>query len=379
VRHLRTPGTGQARAPGCPHPRRQEPGEGDVRPAAGVAREGALSLEMRWIFPGEIEAGMAQWLSRFPAETESREDIYLVNPALRGLSVKIRAGTALEVKEYCGSRGTLLVGGRVSGHLQSWQKWSFPFNPLSQGIGDPPGWQPVDKRRRISRFSFSDGRIAAGARRLAGEPRCAVELTALRTSGQPWWSLGFEATGPADLLRGALEGTATLVFAQPLPDGLRPGLDESKSYAEWLSQRPPSISPGLDPAEGEEEVDPVRQGGKVAAGQRLDPADAVADGVDVDVHPRRARRPGAVAGQERAQGRQQIGVVPGIVIGQRAEQSLGERPQHRGRDAGEQPLVGVDGNAAFSCSGRARLRLLPRDIKGFYRAHTHLQLATGPP
>ena len=205
---------------------------------AGMVREGTRSLEVRWIFPGQMETAVARWLGRFPAETESRADIYLVNPELRGLSVKIRAGTALEVKEYGGSRGTLLVGGRVSGHVQSWQKWSFPFNPLSRGIGDPPGWRPVDKRRRTSRFSFADGRIAAGAQRLAGEAQCAVELTALRTGGQSWWSLGFEATGPADLLRSALEATAALVFAQPLPDGLQPGLDESTSYAEWLLQGP---------------------------------------------------------------------------------------------------------------------------------------------
>jgi hypothetical protein len=183
-----------------------------------------------------METGVARWLGRFPAETESREDIYLVNPGLHGLSVKIRAGTALEVKEYTGSRGTLLVAGRVRGHMQSWQKWSFPFNPLSRGIGEPPGWRTVDKRRRTSRFSFADGRIAPSAQRLAGEAQCAVELTALRTGGQPWWSLGFEPTGPADLLRSALEATATLVFAQPLPDGLRPGLEESTSYAEWLLQ-----------------------------------------------------------------------------------------------------------------------------------------------
>jgi hypothetical protein len=203
-----------------------------------MVREGTRSLEVRWIFRGQMEPGVARWLDRFPAETESREDIYLVNPGLRGLSVKIRAGTALEVKEYYGSRGTLLVAGRVSGHMQSWQKWSFPFSPLGPGVGDPPGWRPVSKRRRTSRFSFADGRVAAGAQRLAGEARCAVELTALRTGGQRWWSLGFETTGPADQLRGALEATATLVFAQPLPDGLQPGLDESKSYPEWLLQRP---------------------------------------------------------------------------------------------------------------------------------------------
>jgi hypothetical protein len=209
-----------------------------VRPPAGIVGEGTHSLEVRWIFPGPMEAGAARWLARFAAETDSREDIYLVSPELRGLSVKIRAGTALEVKEYSGSPGTLLVGDRVSGHMQSWQKWSFPFNPLSRGIGEPPGWRTVDKRRRTGRFSFADGRIAPSAQRLAGEAQCAVELTALRTGGQSWWSLGFEATGPADLLRSALEATAALVFAQPLPDGLQPSLEESASYAEWLLQGP---------------------------------------------------------------------------------------------------------------------------------------------
>ena len=132
------------------------------------------------------------------------------------------------------------AGGRAASAAACnlWQKWSFPFNPFTHGIGDPPGWRSVHKRRRTSRFSFADGQIAASAQALAGEARCAVELTALRTGGQSWWSLGFEATGPADLLRGALEATATLVFAQPLPDGLRPGLDESTSYAEWLRHHP---------------------------------------------------------------------------------------------------------------------------------------------
>ena len=52
--------------------------------------------------------------------------------------------------------------------------------------------------------------------------------------GQDWWALGYEVTGPADLLRSALEATAALVFAQALPGGMQPGPDESRSYAEWL-------------------------------------------------------------------------------------------------------------------------------------------------
>jgi hypothetical protein len=65
-----------------------------------------------------------------------------------------------------------------------------------------------------------------------------VELTEVRTGGQDWWTLGFEATGPADLLRSELQATAALVFAQALPGDVEPGPDESRSYAEWLCQRP---------------------------------------------------------------------------------------------------------------------------------------------
>ena len=65
-----------------------------------------------------------------------------------------------------------------------------------------------------------------------------MELTEVHTGSQHWWTLGFEATGPADLLRSTLEATAALVFAHLLPGGVEPGPDESRSYSEWLSQRP---------------------------------------------------------------------------------------------------------------------------------------------
>ena len=55
---------------------------------------------------------------------------------------------------------------------------------------------------------------------------------------QDWWSLGFEATGPAHLLRAVLEATAGLVFAQALPGHVQPGPDECRSYAQWLGQHP---------------------------------------------------------------------------------------------------------------------------------------------
>jgi hypothetical protein len=61
-----------------------------------------------------------------PGRVESREDAYLLDPQLPGLSVKVRGGGALEVKVYRGSPGILAVAGRARGRMESWQKWSFP-------------------------------------------------------------------------------------------------------------------------------------------------------------------------------------------------------------------------------------------------------------
>ena len=137
---------------------------------------------------------------------------------------------------YRGSPGILEVAGRARGRMESWQKWSFPFRPPGQDRGDPAGWRSVRKRRRISRFSLVNGQIVAQVPWAGQHPRCEVELTEVRTRGQDWWTLGFEATGPADLLHGVLQATAALVFARALP-GVEPGPDESRSYAEWLGQQ----------------------------------------------------------------------------------------------------------------------------------------------
>ena len=199
---------------------------------------GVRSLEVRWIFPGRLEAAVAGWFGLFPATAESREDIYLMAPELPGLSVKLRGGRALEVKVHRGNAGILEVAGRARGCVESWQKWSFPFSPLSQSSGDLAAWKPVRKSRRISLFSLDSGRIVASGPGPGQQAKCGVELTEVRLGSQDWWSLGFEATGPAGLLRGTLEATAAFVFARPMPSGTEPGPEESRSYAEWLSQRP---------------------------------------------------------------------------------------------------------------------------------------------
>jgi hypothetical protein len=196
--------------------------------------EGLRTLEVRWLVPGQLDAAVGGWFGRFPVETDAREDTYLVNPDLRGLSVKFRGGRALEMKMYHGTVGILEVPGRARGRIQSWQKWSFPVGPLRQDGDTPAGWTVIRKSRRISRFRLARGGIVAGPGR-ASEPGCAVELTEVRARDETWWSLGFEAAGPAGLLRRVLEGTAELIFARALPTGAELGLGDCRSYAEWLS------------------------------------------------------------------------------------------------------------------------------------------------
>ena len=215
-----------------------------AEPSEGQVTGGAHSLEVRWIFPGRMETAVARWFERFPTRTESREDIYLLDPQLRGLSVKVRGGGALEVKVYRGDAGILDVAGRARGRMESWQKWSFPVTQTCPHGGDPSGWQLVGKRRRISRFALASGQVVPCLPGSDQEPRCDVELTEVRTRGRDWWTLGFEASGPADLLRGALEATAAFVFTIPLPGG-EAGSEESRSYARWLSQLPGTANDGL--------------------------------------------------------------------------------------------------------------------------------------
>ena len=122
------------------------------------------TLEVRWLLPGRLDAAVAGWFGRFPAETESREDTYLVEPDLRGLSVKVRAGRSLEIKMCHGTVGMLEVPGRARGRIQAWQKWSIPVGPLGRGGDAPAGWTVIRKNRRISQFRLIATGIAAGSR-----------------------------------------------------------------------------------------------------------------------------------------------------------------------------------------------------------------------
>ena len=209
-----------------------------AEPPQSPLAEAVRSLELRWIFPGPLETAVAGWFGRFPTRTEAREDAYLLNPQLPGLSVKVRGDGALEVKAYRGSPGTLSVPSRRTDAWSSGRSGPFRSIRSAPTAATRPagGWSARDGASAGSHRPADRPRLAPPG--LSGQPRCEVELTEVHTSGQDWWTLGFEATGPAEMLRSELQATAALVFAQALPGAAEPGPDESRSYAEWLSQRP---------------------------------------------------------------------------------------------------------------------------------------------
>ena len=198
-------------------------------------RRTAGPLKCAGSLPGQLDAAVAGWFGRFPAETDSREDTYLVNPAWRGLSVKVRAGRALEMKMYHGTAGMLDVPGRARGRIQSWQKWSFPVGPLSQDGDAPAGWTVIRKSRRISRFRLAREGIVAGSR--GGPASQGARWNSPRSAratrpGGPW-----DSRRPVRPICSAMCSRAppTLIFAQALPGGAELGPGDCRSYAEWLS------------------------------------------------------------------------------------------------------------------------------------------------
>ncbi|HEY7048948.1 MAG TPA: hypothetical protein VH373_17120 [Jatrophihabitantaceae bacterium] len=191
------------------------------------------TLEVRWIRPGELDGRTSRWFDRFPAMTESRRDDYLISPDLGELSVKLRAGRALEVKMYRGLLGILEIPGHARGLMEFWQKWSFPLGELRY-TDESSSWQPIHKVRRLTFFSGPSEHLVVGVDPPAGGAGCAVELTEVTMLGRNWWTLGFEANGPEESLRETVESTATHVFGQAAAEGTELTLKDSGSYSSLL-------------------------------------------------------------------------------------------------------------------------------------------------
>ncbi|HEY2788226.1 MAG TPA: hypothetical protein VGI72_02160 [Gaiellales bacterium] len=111
---------------------------------------------MRWLRPGGLAPALIEWFSPFVDEFETREDAYLVDDHVQGISVKIRGGARLDIKVSGGDGGVLDVAGQARGRTQYWKKWSFPTPLVSEEDVVGLNWVRVGKRRRIGRFSVGN-------------------------------------------------------------------------------------------------------------------------------------------------------------------------------------------------------------------------------
>ena len=81
-----------------------------------------LTTEIRWIRQGRLGDDVRAWFARLAPGLETREDDYLITPAMPGLSVKIRGGSSFDVKQHQGAVGALdilrMIGLETKAHLR---------------------------------------------------------------------------------------------------------------------------------------------------------------------------------------------------------------------------------------------------------------------
>lgn len=208
------------------------------------------TTELRWFFRGEVPSRMAGWIrhGELWRRQPERVDQYLEVPGCAVAGVKLREGR-LEVKVQTAAPTAMEYPGGVRGYRDAWVKWSrelgeaAPDRAFWSAAGER--WIPVRKRRAERGFSL-DG-VAAGAipREVSIDDTrpdrgCSVEITEVgvgaEEAAERWWTLGLEGFDLAGDPTGALQQVACSLFEQePPPLPLR--LDDSSSYATWLSNR----------------------------------------------------------------------------------------------------------------------------------------------
>ena len=210
------------------------------------------SMEVRWFLRGDMPRKKIQdWfksgsdqLGRMPFSDESRDDIYLSLTKTTDLSIKMRAGKNLEIKQRKIDAGMQVLKDGSQGRVEQWVKWSFSIPEKNEkgemlmvpDISSPEGsWTVVQKRRLLRKFEVKVGDIieAVDAIKIRPKQGCNLDIAWIEAGGQKWWSLGFESFGNLD----TVEKNLLLVLNYVLADPAFPTLQAANSFAypTWLS------------------------------------------------------------------------------------------------------------------------------------------------
>ena len=167
---------------------------------------------------------------------DTRTDHYLNLAGSENMSVKVREGR-LEVKRRNQNVEIAELHPKVTGHLENWRKWSVDLGNVKWPSSSRPTetWIPVFKSRRLCTYQFLSGRWQPVSLDHAQfDSGCEMELTKLKVGSQVWWTVAFEAFGPADSNRAALLSVSSQIFAELEPPDLSTG--NSFGYPWWLDQ-----------------------------------------------------------------------------------------------------------------------------------------------
>ncbi|MFB2897711.1 hypothetical protein ACE1CI_32740 [Aerosakkonemataceae cyanobacterium BLCC-F50] len=198
--------------------------------------------EIRWFARGTIPPAIENWftadvLRENDRPLEQRDDLYLLIPGCEFLGVKLRQNR-LETKLRVTELGILQFRNNVIGAAEKWLKTTCE-DPKLESLITPEvvakgQWVKVEKARSQIRYLVADDySLTPASTEETSQEGCNVELTQLRVNDNPWWSLGFEASGTDDKLISNLETVAKKLF-QTFPEP-QLKLVNSYAYPKWLS------------------------------------------------------------------------------------------------------------------------------------------------
>jgi hypothetical protein len=199
------------------------------------------SCEIRWFFLGVIPEEAKNWFEASDdQEEESRGDVYLVFPGCEATGIKLRNGAKFEIKARRSGPKTIEPVKGVVGRADCWVRWSPDFEltgELKRAMTEGYHWIEVDKTRWLRRYQIKDGaRPSEIAKKDAPLQGCNVELAELQVESGVWYTIGFEAFGPAKSVDDHLRATVEDFFSS------RPGEvpkyfsdANSMSYPAWFA------------------------------------------------------------------------------------------------------------------------------------------------
>jgi hypothetical protein len=210
------------------------------------------SAEARWFIPERLPDIVLEWFKAGrPIDSEGEHvHEYLSFPGCECVGVKLRDGR-LEIKAMRGSSEPLGPGLCVAGRKEQWVKWSLAgdaLRTLDGPLHQSGQWLKVSKERFLRRFYPEQGgatELKAGQGPLLATG-CNIEVCRVEVDAETryWFTIGFEAFGPPQVITGILDNALVSFFKDngPMPGRTLTG-NESTGYPAWLLRLMKPYSP----------------------------------------------------------------------------------------------------------------------------------------